>query len=82
MIFGPFGDGFFLVALQMTLESAVSEICLLYGLSEEQVRLVLRETEKRIPEFQRRFGESFFFELCKFQVKHYEAMQRINAQYY
>jgi len=66
----------------MTLEKAVTELCLMYGLSEEQVRLVLRETEKRIPEFHRRFGESFyFFELCKFQVKHYEAMQRINAQY-
>ena len=66
----------------MSLEKVVGELCLMYGLSEEQVRLVLRETEKRIPEFHRRFGESlYFFELCKFQVKHYEALQRINAQY-
>ena len=65
----------------MSLEKVVGELCLMYGLSEEQVRLVLRETEKRIPEFQMKFGESFFFELCKFQVKHYEALQRINAQY-
>ena len=64
------------------MDSAVKEICLLYGVSEEQVRLVLRETEKRIPEFQKRFGEpQYFLELCKFQVKHYEAMQRINIQY-
>jgi hypothetical protein len=66
----------------MTLEKAVSEICLTYGLSEEQVRLVLRETEKRIPEFHKRFGEELYFmELCKYQVKHYEALQRINLQY-
>jgi hypothetical protein len=66
----------------MTLETAINEICLMYGLSEAQVRLVLRETEKRIAEFHRRFGETLYFnELCKYQVKHYEAMQRINAQY-
>ena len=66
----------------MTLETAIQEICLMYGLSAEQVRLVLRETEKRIPDFYKRFGEALYFhELCKYQVKHYEAMQRINAQY-
>ena len=66
----------------MSLDTAINDICLIYGLSGDQVRLVLRETEKRIPDFQRKFGETFYFlELCKFQIKHYEAIQRINAQY-
>jgi hypothetical protein len=54
----------------------------MYGLSGDQVRLVLSETNKRIPEFLIKFGETLYFhELCKYQMKHYEAMQRINAHY-
>lgn len=66
----------------MSVDNIINEICLMYGLSGDQVRLVLSETNKRIPEFLIKFGETLYFhELCKYQMKHYEAMQRINAHY-